>query len=102
MATGQYAGNFTVISATICMLVYGYVPIAYSTVINILTVIGIVIGIQTSKLIIMKTGRHSYVILLMVLSVLLIMLSTLAITVDQIIMKKDLGLPLFESLGYCN
>lgn len=85
------------------MLLYGEVPIDYSLAVNIVTIFGTILGIYGNKILVRKTGgKNSYSVLLLVIVILTILISTVGITIDQIIEKHSLGIPIFESEGYCS
>ena len=102
MATGQFLGTFTSLAATICMLIYGQLRLDYSMVVNLMTIIGTVIGLWAQqKLVTCTGGKNQFNVFLLVLTILVILKTTSLLTISSMVDKHAEGLPIFAFSSYC-
>jgi len=83
------------------MLVNGQIPLDYGAICMIMSLVGMAEGIRLQELILQKTGKQQYTVLLMGFFVLLIFGSSLSIHLKNILERYSKGLPLLYLQSYC-
>lgn len=100
-STSQWLGVLISTASSICMLVYGMIPIDYAVVINSFTAMGTLYGMWLQEQLHLRTGKHQYSVLAMILGIILILVATSYLSIGSTYEKHQKGEAVFEFQEYC-